>query len=300
VRARNLERRGGYDICYNTNYSVITYTLTKSRQPPPWAVWHTPCQTVVSLLSSVAPHRSPRIYHNKALSLKRDQEVAKNIALRMPSVDLIKVHHCVVAPSCRPTPPPPRSSWWPAPPSTDPYGIEATNVPFPQLDRLPIDGALGPRHLSKRSLGPPVCRPRLGSMPQPGCTGGRVLITGPRGGGRGRRRRRRTPANLDRRRPCTRVIDPPDGEDHHWSTRPTQGPLAPRTTTPPALPTPSLAAPPPPVPPPIKADPSTSGTPLDLKSMCGNRVIRWLACFAAPTGKCRAPGSWDSTVGPSR
>jgi hypothetical protein len=76
-----------------------------------------------------------------------------------------------------------------------------------------------------------------------------------------------------------------------------QGTLAPQTeTTPPTSPT--LAAPPPPPPalPSPEADPSGSGTPQDLLSLCGNRVLRWFARFAAPSGKGRAPGSWDSTA----
>jgi hypothetical protein len=79
-----------------------------------------------------------------------------------------------------------------------------------------------------------------------------------------------------------------------------QGQITPRTTTPSALLTPSLAAPPASAPPPNKADLLGSGTSSDLKSLCGNRVIRWLARFATQTGKGRAPGSWDSTAGPSR
>jgi hypothetical protein len=73
-----------------------------------------------------------------------------------------------------------------------------------------------------------------------------------------------------------------------------------RTTTPPTSPTPSLDALPLPVLPSTKVGPSGSGMLLDLKSLCGNRVLPWFAHFIAPTGKGQAPRSWDSTVGPSR
>jgi hypothetical protein len=79
-----------------------------------------------------------------------------------------------------------------------------------------------------------------------------------------------------------------------------QGPLAPRTTTPPTSSTPSLVAPLPSALPSIEAGPSGSGTLLDLKSSCGNRVLRQFTLFTAPISKGRSPGSWDSTIGPSR
>jgi hypothetical protein len=81
-----------------------------------------------------------------------------------------------------------------------------------------------------------------------------------------------------------------------------QRPLAPRTTTmPPTSPTPSLATlGPPHALPSSKDGPSGSGTPPDLRSLCGNRLLRQFTHLAAPSGKGRAPGSWDSTVVPSR
>jgi hypothetical protein len=81
-----------------------------------------------------------------------------------------------------------------------------------------------------------------------------------------------------------------------------QGPLAPQTTTtPPTSPTPSLAtAGPPPALPSSEAGPLVSWTPLDLKSLCGNRPLHWFAHHATPFGKGRAPRSLDSMAGPSR
>jgi hypothetical protein len=79
-----------------------------------------------------------------------------------------------------------------------------------------------------------------------------------------------------------------------------QGPLAPRTTMSPTSPTLSLAVPQPPTLPSIKARSSGSSMSSDLKSLCGNRVLLWFACFTTLTIKCHAPGSWDSTVVPSR
>jgi hypothetical protein len=79
-----------------------------------------------------------------------------------------------------------------------------------------------------------------------------------------------------------------------------QGLLAPRNTTPPASPTPSLIVPPASEPPPSESGPLGSDTPPDLKDSCGNRIIQWLARFASPAGKGHALGSWDSTTGPSR
>jgi hypothetical protein len=81
-----------------------------------------------------------------------------------------------------------------------------------------------------------------------------------------------------------------------------QGPLAPRTTTTmPTSPTTSFAASGPlSALPSSEAGPSSSETPPDHKSPCSN----WLLCrfthHTTPSGTGRAPGSWDSTVGPSR
>jgi hypothetical protein len=78
------------------------------------------------------------------------------------------------------------------------------------------------------------------------------------------------------------------------------GALAQAATTLPTLPTPSLAASGPPLAlPSNETVPLGSRTPLDLKSLCGNRLLCWLAHHVAPSGKGRAPGSWDSMVGPS-
>jgi hypothetical protein len=78
-----------------------------------------------------------------------------------------------------------------------------------------------------------------------------------------------------------------------------QGPLAPWTTTmPPILLIPFLTASG--LPPAIlssEAGPSGSGTPSDLKNLCGNRLLRWFAHHAAPSGNGRVPGSWDSMPG---
>jgi hypothetical protein len=55
--------------------------------------------------------------------------------------------------------------------------------------------------------------------------------------------------------------------------------------------------PPPPSLPSIEADPLGFGILSDLLSLCGNRVLQRFTRFTAPTGKGRAPGLWDSTVG---
>jgi hypothetical protein len=73
-----------------------------------------------------------------------------------------------------------------------------------------------------------------------------------------------------------------------------QEPLMPWTTMPLTLPTPSLVAPPPLALPSTEVDTSVSGTPSNLLSLCGNRVLHWFARFATPIGKGRTPGSWDS------
>jgi hypothetical protein len=78
-----------------------------------------------------------------------------------------------------------------------------------------------------------------------------------------------------------------------------QGPLTSRTTMLLTLPTPSLVTPLPLALPSTEASPSGSGTLRDLKSLCGKWVLRRFVRFTAPTGKGRAPGSWDSTVRPS-
>jgi hypothetical protein len=70
-----------------------------------------------------------------------------------------------------------------------------------------------------------------------------------------------------------------------------QGQLAPRTTTSPASPSPSLVMHPALAPPPCEASASGSDMPPDLKILCGNRIIRQLAHFTSPIGKGRAPGS---------
>jgi hypothetical protein len=89
------------------------------------------------------------------------------------------------------------------------------------------------------------------------------------------------------------------GADLHRSMGPTQGPLTPQTgTTSPTSSTLSLAAPP--ALPSSEAGPSDFGMPPDLKSPCGNQLLCWFAHFTAPSGKGRAPGSWDSTTGPSQ
>jgi hypothetical protein len=48
------------------------------------------------------------------------------------------------------------------------------------------------------------------------------------------------------------------------------------------------------------AGPSGSDTPPDLKSPCSNRLLRRFTHHATQSDKGRAPGSWDSTAGPSR
>jgi hypothetical protein len=67
-----------------------------------------------------------------------------------------------------------------------------------------------------------------------------------------------------------------------------QGPLVPRTTMPPASSTPSLTAPPVLAPPPSEASPSEFVTLLDLKSLCGNCIIQWLARM--PRSSTQWPG----------
>jgi hypothetical protein len=79
-----------------------------------------------------------------------------------------------------------------------------------------------------------------------------------------------------------------------------QAPQAPRTTMPPTSPIPSIITPPPLPLPSMEVGPSGFGTPQDLKSMCGNRVLCRFAHFAAPISKGQAPGSQDSMAGPSR
>jgi hypothetical protein len=66
---------------------------------------------------------------------------------------------------------------------------------------------------------------------------------------------------------------------------------------PPTSPTPSLTTPGPPLAlPSSEAGPSGPGTPLDLRSLCSNRLLRRFTHLAAPSGKGRALGSWDSTA----
>jgi hypothetical protein len=81
-----------------------------------------------------------------------------------------------------------------------------------------------------------------------------------------------------------------------------QGPLVQRiATTPPTSLTPSLAAPPsPPALPSSEAGPSDPGMSSDLKSLCGNRLLRRFAHFPASSDKGQALGSWDLMAGPSR
>jgi hypothetical protein len=79
-----------------------------------------------------------------------------------------------------------------------------------------------------------------------------------------------------------------------------QGPLAPRTETPPPS-SPTLAAP---LPPPLvlpspEVGPSGSGTLPKLLSPCGNQVLRRFPRFTTLSSKGRAPGFWDLTAGPS-
>jgi hypothetical protein len=142
-----------------------------------------------------------------------------------------------------------------------------------------------------------VCHPRLGTMPQPGCTGAQALIIGSSGEAEGEEEGEAhwilvvtglVQASLTSR--TARISIGKRG-------RP-QGPPASRTTTPPTSSTPSLAVPP--SLPSIEADPSGSGTPSDLLSLCGNQVVRRFTRFAAPTGKSRVPESWDSMARPSR
>jgi hypothetical protein len=147
-----------------------------------------------------------------------------------------------------------------------------------------------------------VCHPQLG-LPQSGCTSPRALVIEPSGGGGGKRRRRRRVPHHGSHQPRWGAGDSPNGAHLHLSTGRPQGPLAPRTeTTPLTSPTsPTLAAPSPPpltLPSP-EAGPSGSGTPPELLSPCGNRVLRRFTRFTTLSGKGRAPGSWDSTAGPS-
>jgi hypothetical protein len=72
----------------------------------------------------------------------------------------------VVAPTSPPLPPPssaPHHRMWRGP------------VPFPRLVGVLTNGALGPRRLSMGLPGPAVCHPRLGAVPQPGCTSPRIM-----------------------------------------------------------------------------------------------------------------------------
>jgi hypothetical protein len=127
-------------------------------------------------------------------------------------------------------------------------------------------------------------------MPQPGYTSTQILIIKSLGGGEGEEeddeaRRIMVVTGLVEApmiRRTTRISIGPRG-------RP-QGLLTPRTTTPPTSLTPSLVTPP----------PSGSGTPSNLLSQCGNRVLWWFARFAAPTDKGRVQGSWDSMARPSQ
>jgi hypothetical protein len=128
------------------------------------------------------------------------------------------------------------------------------------------------------SLGPAMCHPWLGTMPQPGCTGARALVIESTRGGKGRRRQARqilmvtslVQAPVTRR--TARISIGPQG-------RP-QGPLVPRTTTPPTSPTPSLIVPPLPALSSTKVGLSGSGAPPNLLSLCDNWVFRRFTCFA--------------------
>jgi hypothetical protein len=140
-----------------------------------------------------------------------------------------------------------------------------------------------------------MCHPRLG-LPQPGYIGPRALVIDPSGGGGGEE-------DIERR--ITVVTSPVGAPMVHQMARISvgpwgrpQGPLVPRTETMPS----TLAAPPSSssVLPSPDASPSGFGTPPDLLSPCGNQMLRWFTHFTTLSIKGRTPGSWDSTVGPSR
>jgi hypothetical protein len=92
--------------------------------------------------------------------------------------------------------------------------------PCPLPTAIPADGALRPQHLSMGSSWPVVCHPRLGGLPQSGCTGTQAFVIEPSGGGGGRRRRRCSPHHGSHR-PHWSIGAMSDGADLHRSTGPT-------------------------------------------------------------------------------
>jgi hypothetical protein len=182
-----------------------------------------------------------------------------------------------------------------------PSSVGAAPIPFPRPASVPADRVIGPRRLSMGSLGPAVCHPRLGVVPQSGCTDSRAFTIRPSGAEGGEE---------EDDEHCITVVTgpigvPPFHHTTHNSIGPRgwpQGPLSPRIgTTLPTSPTPSLAASEPlPAFPSSEAGPSGSRTPPVLKSLCSSRLLRWFNHHAVPSGKGRAPGSWDSMAGPSQ
>jgi hypothetical protein len=199
--------------------------------------------------------------------------------------------------------PPSRLAWRPAPPSpsschcrsTTAFGratlvsVGAASVPFPRPAGEPTV-ALGPRRTSNGSSGWAMRREDEDDNRRIS------VVTGPVG------------------QPVMRQIA---RISIGLRGRP-KGPLASRAvTTPPGSPTPTLVVPgPPPALPSSEAEPSGSELPSALPqsearpsksgsllaplSPYGNRLLRRFAHLATPTGRGRAPGSWDSAAGPSR
>jgi hypothetical protein len=205
-----------------------------------------------------------------------------------------RLHHRTVAAPASPPPPPPLAT---------PHCRVLKRPPSPSPDRLankPLVLSDPDAHPSGRQGGPCAV---LGWD----CPSRVALVHGPsssshQGEGEGGEEE-------DDERQISLVIGPIGAPAIHETARISigpqgrpQGPLAPWTaTTPPTSPTPSLATSgPQPALPSSEADPSSSGTPLDLKSPCGNRLLCQFTHHAAPSGKGRAPESWDSTAEPSR
>jgi hypothetical protein len=148
--------------------------------------------------------------------------------------------------------------------------------------------------------GPVVCHPWLGALPQPGCTSAHAFVIEPSGGEEEEEEEDHYimavtgPVVAPVIRQTTQISIGPRG-------RP-QGPLVQRiATTPPTSLTPSLATPPSPSAlPSSEAGPSDPGMSSDLKSLCGNRLLRRFAHFPASSDKGQALGSWDLMAGPSR
>jgi hypothetical protein len=83
---------------------------------------------------------STRYQHCLIKSRERSKEIAKNNKDKHAFSGSYRVDSCAATSSHRATPPPPRSPWWPAPPSSYPYTPQPSASPTPNprvLERPP-------------------------------------------------------------------------------------------------------------------------------------------------------------------